>query len=291
MTTISDHVTCTGTIPASMTTSGVTPPVVAISVLGGFEVVIGGRDVAKSIGRRDATRLAKFLALAPNRRMHREQLIDALWPESSFESAQNRLHKAAHFLRKATGLVDSVVLSEAVVAFLPDARVEIDVAAFEGLAQTGVSNGDPRSIDRAIALYRGDLLPDDPYEEWLEYERERLRSRLRELLRASGRFHRLIAMDPTDEDGHVGIMRAMMRNGDRFGVLRQYAQLSRVLNDELGVEPGREARALHDLAKIAPTRDSGRLLTRFDLASRRTAGGTRCCGFVRLTNRHPCVPH
>ena len=84
MTIISDHVT-DAAIDAQRH-AGATPPVVEISVLGGFQLVIGGRDVAQAIGRRDATRLAKFLALAPNRRAHREQLVDALWPESSFES-------------------------------------------------------------------------------------------------------------------------------------------------------------------------------------------------------------
>jgi len=123
MTTISDHMTGAGSIGTSTTSTGATPPVVAISVLGRFEMVIGGRDVARAIGRRDATRLAKFLALAPNRRAHREQIVDALWPESSLDTVQNRLHKAAHYLRRATGLADSVVLSEATVALLPDTPV------------------------------------------------------------------------------------------------------------------------------------------------------------------------
>lgn len=257
----------------------------AISVLGRFEMVIGGRDVARAIGRRDATRLAKFLALAPNRRAHREQIVDALWPESSLDTVQNRLHKAAHYLRRATGLADSVVLSDATVALLPDTPVELDVFAFERLAQHGLTNGDARNIDRAITLYRGDLLPDDPYENWLEYDRQRLRGRLRELLRTSGRFHRLIAIDPTDEDGHVGIMRAMVGSGDRSGVLRQYAQLSRVLNDELGAEPGAEARAVRDLALNAPPPDPGRLLPRPDVTFYRTAGRTRCSG------RQSYAPH
>lgn len=281
MTTISDHMSGAGTIDAWTTSAGATPPVAEITVLGGFELVIDGRDVAKEIGRRDATRLAKFLALAPNRRAHREQIVDALWPESSFESVQNRLHKAAHYLRRATGLAGSVVLSDATVALLPDALVEIDVFVFEHLAQDGLMNGDARDVDRAIALYRGDLLPDDPYEDWVEYDRSRLRGRLRELLRASGRFHRLIAVDPTDEDGHVGIMRAMVRAGDRSGVLRQYAQLSRALNDELGVEPGPDARALRDLALSAPSPNSGLLLPRLDVATSRPARRTRCPGFHR----------
>lgn len=291
MTAISDHMTGPGSIGASTNSAGATPPVAEISVLGGFELVIDGRDVAKAIGRRDATRLAKYLALAPNRRAHREQIVDTLWPESSFDSVQNRLHKAAHFLRRATGLADSVVLSDATVALLPNALVEIDVSAFERLAQDGLIGGDAREIDRAIAVYRGDLLPDDPYEDWLEYDRQRLRSRVRELLRASGRYHRMIAVDPTDEDGHVGIMRAMVRGGDRSGVLRQYAQLSQVLNAELGVEPGPEARALRDLAMIAPTPETGRLLPRLDAGTYRTVGRTRCPGSHRPTGRGSRVPH
>ena len=81
----------------------------------------------------------------------------------------------------------------------------------------------------------------------------------------------------------------MVRCGDRSGVLRQYAQLSRVLNDELGVEPGPEARALRDLALTAPTPDPGRLRPRLDAASYRTAGRTRCPGFHRLqVHRRRC---
>jgi DNA-binding SARP family transcriptional activator len=291
MITIPDHITGARTFGVSTTNTCASQPVVAISLLGGFELVIGGRDVARAIGRRDATRLAKFLALAPNRRAHREQIVDMLWPESSFDTVQNRLHKAAHYLRRATGLADSVVLSNATVAFLPDTPVEVDVFAFERLAQDGLTIGDSRNIDRAITLYRGDLLPDDPYEDWLEYDRQRLRGRLRELLRTSGRFHRLIAVDPTDEDGHVGIMRAMLRSGDRSGVLRQYAQLNQVLNDQLGVEPGAEARAVRDLALNAPPPDPGRLLPRPDVTFYRTAGRTRCSGLHRPTGRQSHAPH
>ena len=261
-------------------------PSVQISLLGGFALMIGGRDAANAIGRRDATRLAKFLALAPHRRAHREQIIDVLWPEAPFETAPNRLHKAAHFLRVATGVADSVVLSGSIVALLPDAPVETDVATFERLAREGLASGDLRSIDQALSIYRGDLLPDDPYEQWLENDRERLRGRFRELLRASGRFDRLVAIDPTDEDGHLGMMRAMMRAGDRSGVLRQYAWLSRVLDEQLGVEPGPEARALRDLARVPPATETGRFLPRLDATGHRRPGGRRRSSQIGVSGRH-----
>ena len=223
-------------------------PVVEISLLGGFRLVVGGRDVTPNLRRRDARRLAEYLAMASGRRVHRERLVDALWPDAPFDSVQNRLHKAAHFLRRATGVTDAVVLSGDIVSLLPHARVETDVFVFERLAHEGLANRDRTAIDRAIALYGGDLLPDDPYTEWVEYDRHRLRSRLRELLRISGGFDRLVAVDPTDEHAHLGLMRAMLHAGDRAGVLHQYALLTRVLDRELGIEPGSEARALRGLA-------------------------------------------
>ena len=77
---------------------------VAIKLLGGFGVSVGGVAVADDAwGRRSAAALAKLLALAPQRRLHREQVIDALWPEVGVAEAGPRLHKAAHFARRSLG--------------------------------------------------------------------------------------------------------------------------------------------------------------------------------------------
>jgi pimeloyl-ACP methyl ester carboxylesterase/DNA-binding SARP family transcriptional activator len=227
---------------------------VAISLLGGFEVLVDGRRVTpETLGRRDPVRLAEFLALAPSRRVHREQLVDTLWPDVAFESVANRLHKAAHFVRKATGRSDSVVLSADTVALFPTVEPEIDAVTFERLAVDGLASGDRATMDRAIALYVGDLLPYDLYEDWAFHHRQRLRLRYRELLRATGDYQRLIAVDPTDEDGHVGVMRQLLHTGDRSGVLRHYEALSQILDQELGVGPSIEARSLRDLA-LGPAR-------------------------------------
>jgi DNA-binding SARP family transcriptional activator len=41
----------------------------------------------------------KLLALAPHHRLHREQLMDTLWPELAPEAAAANLRKAVHFAR------------------------------------------------------------------------------------------------------------------------------------------------------------------------------------------------
>ena len=75
-----------------------------ISLLGGFDVDVDGTVVpAREWNRRNSAGLVKLLALTPNRRLHREQVIDALWPDLLVDEAAPRLHKAAHYARRALG--------------------------------------------------------------------------------------------------------------------------------------------------------------------------------------------
>jgi DNA-binding SARP family transcriptional activator/pimeloyl-ACP methyl ester carboxylesterase len=270
------------------------PPVIApaeisIRLLGGFEIRIDGRTVvSEHSGRRDPVRLAELLALSPGRRRHREQVIDALWPDVPPDSTANRLHKAAHFLRVALGLPDSVVLAGETVGLLPNVAVHVDVVDFEQLARQALDgDGAPaereRAADRAIELYRGDLLPHDPYDDWLFHVRQRLQLRVRELLRSRRRFAELVAVDPIDEDAHVGLMSALLAAGDRAGALRQFDVLREVLDRELGIGPSAEAKALRDralatgTARTAPpaTLSRGATLAEQRVNFCRTADGVR----------------
>ena len=270
--------------------SSVAPPgversaVVQLRVLGDLELVVDGRPVeSTALRRRDPSRLLKYLALAARRRAHREQVIDALWPDAPPPSIANHLHKAAHFVRKATGVADSLVISGDTVALFPHAEVEIDAITFEQLAIDGLARDDRDAIERALACYRGDLLPFDPYEDWAFHPRQRLQLRHRELLRRSGRFDQLIALDPTDEDGHVGVMRGLLRRGDRPGVLRQFDALASVLEQELGVGPSVEACSVRDLA-LGPQRSDVMLDGRADPPPRSAALATQRVHFCTTTD-------
>jgi DNA-binding SARP family transcriptional activator len=152
---------------------------VEISMLGGFEVRLDGRPVpAAGWPRPQAATLVKLLALAPGRRMHREQLIDRLWPDLTIADAAPRLHKLAHYARRA--LDDdrtAVVLRSDTVALLPDADVVVDVDVFERVAEEALAARTPASAAAALERYGGTLLPEDLYETWAESRREQLRSR------------------------------------------------------------------------------------------------------------------
>ena len=77
-------------------------PVIDITLLGRFGVTVDGEPIADgSWTRRHAAALVKVLAIAPGRRLHREQIIDLLWPDDTLDEAAPKLHKAAHFARRA----------------------------------------------------------------------------------------------------------------------------------------------------------------------------------------------
>src|SRR5690606_1423236 len=150
---------------------------VRVRLLGGFEVVVDGVPVPADVWRRrGAAGLVKLLALAPRQRLHREQVIEALWPGEDPVTAGPRLHKAAHFARRGLGRADAVVLDGEVVHLFPDADVVVDATAFEARAVEALARGDPAEAALVAADVTGPLLPDDPYEVWADDVRERLRT-------------------------------------------------------------------------------------------------------------------
>jgi DNA-binding SARP family transcriptional activator/tetratricopeptide (TPR) repeat protein len=220
---------------------------VEIAMLGRFQLTIAGVGVPTAKwSRRQAASLVKVLALAPGGRLHREQVIDALWPDEALVDAAPKLHKAAYFARRATGCADAVVLRDDAVALFASGAVTVDVVMFEELARVATTDRDAVVAEQALALYAGELLPDDRYDEWLDERREHLRLRHRDMLRLTGRWEVLVDLDPNDEQAHVELMRRHAAAGDRHGALRQFERMNRVLRRELGVGPGPEATALRD---------------------------------------------
>jgi hypothetical protein len=184
-----------------------------IRMLGGFEVVIDGRRVPPADWRRrQAAALVKLLALAPGRMLHREQVIDALWPTLCLGDAAPRLHKAAHYARRALDRPQSLVLNGETVALFPDAEIDVDAVRFQRLAE---SARDAHTAAAAADEYPGHLLPHDPYEAWTLEPRERLRLLHLRMLRRAGRWHNVISADPTDESAHLQSVRSTAGTGER----------------------------------------------------------------------------
>jgi DNA-binding SARP family transcriptional activator/tetratricopeptide (TPR) repeat protein len=216
---------------------------VSISLLGGFRVHVDGAAIPDDAWRRRGpAALVKLLALVPERRLHREQVVDALWPDAAVAEAGPRLHKAAHFARRALGEATSgVVLRGEMVLLLPEERVEVDVALFEDAARRALREGDAAAAAEVLDSWPGVLLPDDLYQPWAEQPRDRLSQLRADLLRRARRWEALLAEDPGDEEAHLGLARQLARDGDLRGALRQLERLDRALRAELGTAPGPDA--------------------------------------------------
>lgn len=222
---------------------------VSVRMLGAFEVVVDGVPVpAEAWSRRQSASLVKLLALSPGRRLHRERVLEALWPGVPVETAGPRLHKAAHYARRALGDdVGSLALRQDMVTLMADAAVVVDAEEFRRAAEAALVDGTPAAAEAALAAYAGPLLPDDLYEEWAEESREALRLLHVDLLRLAGRWEDLLREEPGDEEAHLALVRASADRGDVRGALRQLERMDLALSRELGTTPGPEARRLRAL--------------------------------------------
>ena len=86
----------------SITELGVGVVELKIELLGGFRVSVNGQPIDDRVWRhRKAQSLIKLLALAKGFRLHREQLMELLWPEADLEAMGNNLRQALYLARKS----------------------------------------------------------------------------------------------------------------------------------------------------------------------------------------------
>lgn len=213
-----------------------------ITMLGGFTVTIDDALVDPAHWRRrHPAALVKILALEPRRTLHRERIIDVLWPDLTIQDAAPRLHKAAHYARRALGGPGTIVLAAESVTLVPEHDIRVDALQFQALAEVARAAPDTAAAGRAADAYTGDLLPDDPYEPWTQDHRERFRMTYLDTLRRAGRWETLATVDPTDEDAHLRVITGLARRGHRQAALRQYQRLEHAMWEELGISPSRSA--------------------------------------------------
>jgi DNA-binding SARP family transcriptional activator/tetratricopeptide (TPR) repeat protein len=227
-------------------------PSARVFLLGRFGVEVKGRPIpASSWRKRRPIEVLAALALAPGGVLHREELIDRLWPEKDLEAGANNMHRALHDLRRVTD-TDIVGLDRGVARLAENVWVDVD--AFERAA----AGSEKETLARAVGLYQGVLLPDDPYSDALAARREGLRQRFVDVgLRLAKLHHeasdheacidvlrRVLAHDAALEPAHRLLMRVLAESGRKSDALRQFAECSTALRARLDAAPSRETSEL-----------------------------------------------
>lgn len=258
-------------------------------LFGACRVEVGGRAIDL---RRKPKQLLKLLSLQPQQRLHREQIVDLLWTDQEPEAAANNLHKTVHAARRAlepdvnSGNDSHFILTkEGQIILTAPNELWIDAVEFEKLSSAALkSNDDAKACENALALYAGDLLPEDLYEDWASEKREYLRTTYRKLLQKLTAIYeskmqfeqsaeiarKLVSFDELDEDAHRSLMRLYALGGNRQQAVKQFEVCRAVLRKELGVEPERGTRELFEQiasGKLAPQKNQ----TQFPAVSEKTS--------------------
>ena len=239
-------------------------PELRIDLLGGFRVAAGETTVGDAAWRlRKARGLVKLLSLTPEHSLHREQAIEALWPDRDPTAASNNLRQSLFVARRALDSCGEdggarIALAHDVLTLDSD-RLRIDVEEFEEAAAE--AERDP-SVERhraAIDLYGGELLPEDRFDEWATVRREALRERHLILLVDLARLHeeagdraaavaalqQALLDEPLHERAHRELMRIYALTGRRQRALAQFHLLRESLRREFEDEPDEETRRLY----------------------------------------------
>ena len=254
--------------------------VLQVRLLGGFGVDRAGTPGAVCYWqRRSAKTLTKLLAVHPRHVLHREQILDILWPGADAQSALNSFGKALHAARHAfepelprRRSSTFLRLADSMLA-LDMEHVAIDADRFEQLAHDALRCQKLPTLESALAVYRGELLPEDRYEDWCAERRSLLAElHVRVLLmladvlenqgaynESAGRLREVIQNDQTREEVHRHLMRLYAEMGTPDQGVQQFRRCESVLRRELDLAPQRETVQLYQdiLASRIPRRSSG----------------------------------
>ncbi|MBK8051249.1 MAG: AAA family ATPase [Anaerolineales bacterium] len=219
---------------------------------------------------RQARQLLKILLTERPRPVSTDLLIEILWPNSTPSAAATTLRSAINALRnvlepdRPNRAPSKYIVTQAPgYAFHTTPDIWLDVEEFERRLNAVQSVVDPGVrlvlLEGAIELYQDDYLISDPYADWLQTERERLRERFFNALLLAAEFYaemgryaeaitacrRMLARDEVRENAYQGLMRYQAESGDSAGALLTYERCRSILSDELGADPSPVTQTLH----------------------------------------------
>ena len=174
----------------------------------------------------------------------------------------------------------------------------LDTEAFEAACRRAHQTRDPQDYRAAAELYRGDLLPEDRFEDWAEGPREALRERhlgllveYAEVLSDQGEHAQVVeiagavtAADPFHEGAHRTLMTALAASGRRYEALAVFDRLREALAEEYAADPEPATRRLYrDLLTAGGAEPDGR---RRRSGSRRRGGPPPATPLATPARRH-----
>jgi LuxR family transcriptional regulator, maltose regulon positive regulatory protein len=203
-------------------------------------------------------------------------VADLLWPDADGDAAQQALSTTLHRLRQLLGR-DDAIRRQAGRLRLGRKHIWLDVWAVDHLlAQAERDVGGSRVTDeswarsatlteRAVRLYGGDFLGDDPECPWAARQAERIRHRFLAQLQAIARhwqargepervvecYRRALDIHPCSEECCRALMQAYQHLGRRDEALSVYTRCTTLLQETLGIHPSPQTVAILQTLKTS----------------------------------------
>lgn len=203
---------------------------VTVRVLGGFALQANGEAPDMLALKPRARAVLHVLALHAGRPVHRDAIIEALWPDRETRGAVRAMHVSLSAIRRQLEALDehraSTLLERRgdAYALAPGSDVWIDVVHFERTrtaADQAAQAGDVASAIRgyrdALSTYRGELLPEAGAAEWILTRRDELRTAAAEVAERLA----VLLLEQEDLVGAISVCeRGLSIDGFRDGLWR-----------------------------------------------------------------------
>ncbi|WP_433058025.1 BTAD domain-containing putative transcriptional regulator [Dactylosporangium sp. CS-033363] len=242
-----------------------------VRILGPLEVVSpAGAPI--DLGTPKQRAVVALLATRPGRVVPVQTLVDELWaeepPERAIASLQAYVSRIRRALEPGRAARDRAAV---LVSRAPGYLLDLPPAAVDATRLAAAVEGpstDPATFTEALALWRGDPLPELGDSPLAQAERARLQElRFAAVERrgaawlTGGKLPEVIftteaalAEAPYREALWVQLILALYRSGRQADALRAYARARTLLADDLGIEPGADLRRLEaDILRRSPT--------------------------------------
>ncbi|HLI59432.1 MAG TPA: AAA family ATPase [Solirubrobacteraceae bacterium] len=237
-----------------------------IQLCGRLSIEVDGDELAHRLRGRQVPLLFAYMVLGRNRAMSRDELAEALWPDSAPRSQDGALRTLLSRLRSVLGS-GAVVGRDEVALVLPEpAWIDVEAAAAQlPRAAEALERGDARAAwalaQVPLNIAGRGLLP-GLQASWVEPRRRELAELRLEALEVIGRAglelggtqlgsveragRALIELEPFRESGYVLLMEALAAQGNLAEAVRVFERLRRLLRDDLGTVPSPEAIGVHE---------------------------------------------
>ncbi len=248
-----------------------------IFTLGRFQVRLCGQILFNEAGRfQKIGELFMYLITHRGKSAAPEAILESLWPDQEYHNPKNAIKILIHRLKQkleTNGIPDarsSISCLYGCYGWNSSIPYWLDAVEFESLCQEArsLAKTDPlqaaEKYREALALYRGDYLPECRYSDWVlparHYYKRLYISCMTELLalqKEHGLYNQMLEdcekalfIERFDENLHLRFIEALLEEGKVSQARAHYEYVTSIVYQELGVKPSPSLRGIYRALKV-----------------------------------------